>query len=59
MPSWKNKQREKRRKILREQGFCAFVPNFQRDIKDIFSGKIHRHSPREEKVQAYVQARGL
>ena len=59
MPSWKNKQRQKRKDLVKAKGYFVLVPNFDKDIRDIRAGKINRLSPRDERVQAYVQARGL
>ena len=59
MPSWKNKQRQKRKDLVKAKGYFVLVPNFDKDIRDIRAGKINRMSPRDERVQAYVQTRGL
>lgn len=60
MPSWKNKQLKKRKDLVKARGFFALVPNFSKDIADIRKGKSSMHkSPKDERVQAYVQARGM
>jgi len=53
MPSYKNKQKLKRLK----QGLV--IPNLQKDLKEIRAGRNSHKSVKEEKIQAYVQARGM
>lgn len=52
MPSYKTKAALKRRK----RGL--YIPELKKDIKDVFAGRITRNS-KEERVSAYVQARGM
>lgn len=60
MPSWKNKQRQKRKDLVMARGLFALVPNFDKDIKDIRRGQSSNyHSAKEERIQAFVQARGM
>lgn len=59
MASWKNKQRQKRKDLVKARGYFALVPNLQKDLVDIRKGKINRLSPKDERIQAFVQARGL
>ena len=59
MASWKNKQRQKRKDLVQARGYFALVPNLQKDLVDIRKGKINRLSPKDERVQAFVQARGM
>ena len=60
MASWKNKQRQKRKDLVQARGFFALVPNVAKDIKDIRRGQSSSfHSAKEERIQAFVQARGM
>lgn len=59
MPSWKNKQRQKRKDLVKAKGYFVLVPDFDKDIRDLRAGKINRLSPKDERIQAFVQARGM
>lgn len=53
MPSYKTKQKLKRLK----QGLT--IPCLQKDLKEIRAVRNSYKTPKDEKVQAYVQVRGL
>lgn len=53
MPSYRTKQRLKRLK----QGLV--IPNLQKDLKEIRSGRPSYKTPKEERVNKFVQARGM
>lgn len=60
MPSFITKQRNKRKALVKAHTMFVLVPNFKKDIADIRRGQSSNYkSPRDEKIQAYVQARGM